>query len=400
MIGSETGVTSERRTRRGFLDLAAAATKSGVAILAGFSAILAVAMSGSALAQDAPRKGSAPASEAGWLAKELSGGKAQDPSNSETATHAEAGIQLGLAQAADGSSVYPTQEFRTNDRHIAVLFRLGDNDQYKKLTATFTAVDVGSALPPNSQVARGSMSVKAGDHGVFTTSVMRSPGKYKVEVFGDNQPWKSADFSIAKAADPMQLKDPGELLPVNKGRIWTYSFVQEIGKIGKVSDIPPGVTKGPDGKYHGEMKATVVDTDAAGAHVQYQRGGQIFLEEWWELDKHGLGVTKRITEGNTVSFDPPQTIWKLPLSYTGDWTFRLKDQNIHQKFYQWGPLPIKAPSSDTQGYIVLIEQSEGPLVMTVERHFAPGIGMVRQVYTTALGGKLVSREDAVLTGVQ
>lgn len=400
MIEAEINGTLARRSGRSFLNDPTVAIRLGTAAVAGVIAIIAVATIGSVLAQEAPPKGSVPASDAEWLAKELSGGKAADASSGALVTQGEPGIRLGLAQAADLSPIYPTNVFRTNDKHIAVLFRLGDSDRYKKLTATFTAVDVGTALPPGSQVARGSMSVKPGASGIFYASMMRSPGKYKVDVFGDNQPWKSAEFSIVQAGDPIPLKNPGELVQLNKGRTLTYAFTQEIGNIGKVTDVPPGVTKGPDGKYHGEMKASVIDADSAGAHLQFHRGGELVLDEWWQVDNHGLAATKRIAEGNTVLLDPPQIIWKLPLKYTGDWTYTVKEQKIRQKFQQWGPLPVKTPSGEEQGYIVLLEQSDGAVAMTVERHFVPGVGMVRQIYTTALRGKLVSREEMVLTGVQ
>jgi len=356
-----------------------------------------VVAEGAAMAQESAPKGTAPSHDAAWLAKELGGG---NDSSGPAASAQEPGIQLCLAQAADLSPAYPTTTFRTNDKQIAVIFRLGNGDNFKKLTTVFTAVDVGSALPPNSQVARGSLSVKPGAAGVFHAIVMHSPGKYKVDVFGDNQLWKSAEFSIVQAGEPAPLKDPAELVQLTQGRTWTYQITQTVGPRGKVTNVPPGISKGPDGKFHGEMKANLIGADTSGSHLQYFRGGALQLEEWWQIDAHGLNVTKRVVEGSTVPVDPPQTIWKLPLKYTGDWVYRAKEGNLRQEFHQWGPVPVEAPSGQVDGYVVLIRQSEGLVVSTVERHFVPSVGMVRQVYTTAFKGELVSREEMVLKEVR
>ena len=34
--------------------------------------------------------------------------------------------------------------------------------------------------------------------------------------------------------------------------------------------------------------------------------------------------------------------------------------------------------------------------LTAERHFAPGVGLVREIIITALGGDLLSRQELVL----
>ncbi len=58
----------------------------------------------------------------------------------------------------------------------------------------------------------------------------------------------------------------------------------------------------------------------------------------------------------------------------------------------WGPLPLKTQAGDAPGYVVLVEQGNA----TVERHFVPAVGLVREIIVVALGGDLLSRQEMAL----
>jgi len=66
----------------------------------------------------------------------------------------------------------------------------------------------------------------------------------------------------------------------------------------------------------------------------------------------------------------------------------------------WGPLPVKTPQGEQPGYVVLVQQAMGIGSMTAERHFVPGIGMVREIIITAMNGAMVSRQTMELKSVK
>jgi hypothetical protein len=51
--------------------------------------------------------------------------------------------------------------------------------------------------------------------------------------------------------------------------------------------------------------------------------------------------------------------------------FRTTDKHIVLVFSQWGSIPVKGPNGNSPGSGVLIEQSEGPIAISAERHFLP-----------------------------
>lgn len=63
-------------------------------------------------------------------------------------------------------------------------------------------------------------------------------------------------------------------------------------------------------------------------------------------------------------------------------------------------MPLSGPAGSRDGFIVVVNQNDGPTSITVEREFVPGVGMVRQVYTTGLRGHFVQRETMLLTDVK
>src|SRR5207302_2400646 len=168
-------------------------------------------------------------------------------------------VQLCLAEAADYSPVYPTQVFPSNTREIAAVAHLGATDSYKVMTGTWIAVDVGKAAPPNTQVAKADITLDKMRKIAFRLTVMGAMpvGKYRLDVLADGKPWKSTVFTVVEVAKAPDVKKPEDLLPLRKGQVWTYAFVQEPGQGAKIT--LPGVTPDAEGK----LRATVTMTVAA-----------------------------------------------------------------------------------------------------------------------------------------
>lgn len=139
-------------------------------------------------------------------------------------------LQLSLAVAADYSPMYPTQTFPPTTKEVTAGFNLGKDESFTKLTATWIAVDVGAAAPPNYEIATAELALQGKRKGKFTyTQPNPLPiGKYRLDVAANGKPWQSLEFSVA-GPTAVAMARPADLLPLAKGRLWTYAFVQEAG---------------------------------------------------------------------------------------------------------------------------------------------------------------------------
>ena len=62
---------------------------------------------------------------------------------------------------------------------------------------------------------------------------------------------------------------------------------------------------------------------------------------------------------------------------------------------------MQTPSGEVPGWIVWMKTVSGPQVTTIERHYAPGVGVVREVHVDAVGPDLLTRiETALLPAVK
>ena len=126
-----------------------------------------------------------------------------------------------------------------------------------------------------------------------------------------------------------------------------------------------------------------------------RRNGRLVFEEWWRVDQKGFAATKRKAGDEVSVLDPPQILLSMAagIDKVG---VHPRDRSYHQTYRTIGPLAIKTASGERTGYVVLVEQGEGRMGMTVERHFVPGTGMVREIIVTALDHDMVSRQEMVL----
>jgi hypothetical protein len=252
-------------------------------------------------------------------------------------------------------------------------------------------VDVGAVAPAGTVVAEeklGLGSLRAG--GLRFTIPRDLPiGKYKVEVKADDQPWSALEFNVVAPPKPTPLEKPADLLPLAVGTKWEYSLVHESGPGVKVT--LPGTTRGEDGKLRGPVSYTVAGEDEHGTRVELRRGDLLVLEEWWRLDKTGLALTRQRAGKDEFEADPPLPTIRLPLKAPSSWEYKPKDKSFQRKYRMWGPLPVTGPEGRAPGYVILSSQPTPSGMVTIERHFAPGIGVVREVQITAGFGQMLTR---------
>jgi hypothetical protein len=290
----------------------------------------------------------------------------------------EAMLQTCLDAAADFSPVYPTTTLPAGTNEVIAVWELGKGENYQELVGTFIAVDVGAAAPANYHIVDARMKLGASRAGRFHFDLPRPmpPGRYRLDVTADGQPWKSADFAIAAAAAPPTAKRLEDILGLADNKVWSYDFTQQAGEGAHLT--LPGIEPDAEGKLRARASYTVAGTDSAGTRIEMRRNDRLVLEEWWRLGPTGLAVTQRKAETTTLVLDPPQIIVAWPPG-TKAWEWTAKDKSDRQQYKMWGPVPIEAPAGQGDGYVVLMrsEQPNG-IVLTIERQFAPGVGMVRE----------------------
>ena len=74
----------------------------------------------------------------------------------------------------------------------------------------------------------------------------------------------------------------------------------------------------------------------------------------------------------------------------------LLDQGVRT----WGPVTVDGPAGPAAGFVVLLSVPADATSLTIERQFVPGVGMVRETIVRTVGGKLVTRQESVLTSTK
>ncbi|HXG03997.1 MAG TPA: hypothetical protein VNO23_11375 [Candidatus Binatia bacterium] len=308
-----------------------------------------------------------------------------------------ASLQLCLAEAADYSPVYPTHTFPAGStEEVTAVVRLPKGDSHPSLVATWSVVDVGAAAPPNQVINKTTIPIAGRDRAAVhlrSRGGALPPGKYRLDVTADGKPWRSAEFTVA-AVPAAEVRQPADLVPLKPGTAWTYRFEQQFAP-GVRPQLPPGVRLDPDGRLRATVQTKAVGQDEMGVRLQSRRNDTLIEEQWWKLTDAGLVVTRIKGGGEEHTFDPPGPIWPWPLKTPRRWHHDL-DPPVRQTFRMWGPVPVKTPTGNAPGFVVLMQQPSQPIALSVERHFVPGVGMVREVWVQARSGVMLTRWENVL----
>ena len=307
----------------------------------------------------------------------------------------EPALQTCLDAAADFSPVYPTDLFPSGTKQVTAVWQLGGSDQVRQLIGSFIAVDVGGAVPAGYRIVEAQVAIGNSRTGRFR---FEQPGplpagRYRIEVAADGAPWRSAEITI-EPRQTVPAPPLADVVPLTVGKVWRYELTQEAGEGAHVS--LPDVEPGPDGKLHASATYTVAGIDAAGARLEMRRNDRLVLEEWWRLSPAGLVVTQRRAEGQVAPLDPPRPMLAWPPGVKS-WDWPSATAAPHEHVETWGPLPINSGSGRMPGYIVQArtEQADG-MTGTIERDFAPGLGMVREHTVVQIGPITALRQDVVL----
>ena len=116
---------------------------------------------------------------------------------------------------------------------------------------------------------------------------------------------------------------------------------------------------------------------------EMHRAGAVTNTDLLSVDDHGITCWARINlDGELVKFNPPQTMIAVPLKEGAAWDFngQAGELKVQQHYAVVGEDKAEVPAGRFQAYRIHGEQTT-PNRMTIDRWFAPGVGIVKDVTT-------------------
>ena len=202
--------------------------------------------------------------------------------------------------------------------------------------------------------------------------------------------------TLILTAAPLAIGFGGELIPTADGTSWRYNMTEEIGKGLDVQHAKPDA----DGKIRLPVLYRINGTENIDGKdllkFEMHRGGAITNTDLLTINEQGILCWARINlDGEQINFNPPQMMIANPLKKGASWDFNSDavggELKVHQHYDVLGEEDIKLPAGEFHAFHIQGEQTlPGP--MTIDRWFAPGVGIVKDVTTmrTARGDLLQS----------
>lgn len=180
------------------------------------------------------------------------------------------------------------------------------------------------------------------------------------------------------------------LLPVMDGTTWDYEVREQPPNPDAAVNLSVRIS-GTE-RLHGKELLT----------LEKRAGGALTQTELIHVDDTGIHRYRRTNaDGKSIVSDPPQTLVPAPLQLGAKWELddRTAGMEMHQQFTVAAQEAVTVPAGIYYAYRLHSEQP-WPLSMTIDRWFAPGVGLVKDV-TTSRGpnGRLLSRSTTILKRV-
>jgi hypothetical protein len=184
------------------------------------------------------------------------------------------------------------------------------------------------------------------------------------------------------------------VIPTTDGTGWRYNMTEEIGKGLNIADAKPDA----DGKIRLAVLYRINGTQNIDGRdllkLEMHRAGVITNTDLLAVDEHGIICWARINlDGELVRFDPPQTMIATPLKKGASWDFkgRAGELKVNQHYDVVGEEDISVSAGKFRTFRIHGEQTS-PSPMTIDRWFASGVGIVKDVTTMrAANGDLLQR---------
>jgi hypothetical protein len=184
------------------------------------------------------------------------------------------------------------------------------------------------------------------------------------------------------------------IVPITPGTTWRYNMTEEVGKGLTISNLKWDA----DGKVRLSVLYRLDGMeDVDGRELlkfDMHRAGAVTNTDLVTVDEHGITCWARINlDGELIKFNPPQTMVAAPLRQGATWNFdgQAGDSKVHQRYNVTGEEDIEVPAGEFHAFHIRGEQSS-PSRITIDRWFAPGTGIVKDVTTMrATNGDLLER---------
>ena len=186
------------------------------------------------------------------------------------------------------------------------------------------------------------------------------------------------------AAVPLSFVSAGqELLPTAPGTGWRYKMTEEPGKGLRIPNSKADAT--------GTVRVSVLYRIAGTENIdekeflkfEMHRAGVVTNADLLSIDERGIACPARINlDGELIKLNPPQTIVATPMKRGTSWNFdgQIGEMKVHQHYEVAEENDIEVPAGEFHAFHIHGEQTS-PSRMTIDRWFAIGIGIVKDVTT-------------------
>jgi hypothetical protein len=193
---------------------------------------------------------------------------------------------------------------------------------------------------------------------------------------------------------PLSLIAAKPLIPTEDGTTWLYDLTDESGE--EFAFAPN--TAGPDGKIHRVTAYRIHGTQQASGknllRFEMHRDGIVTNTDLMTVDERGIFCAARLNEyGELTPLEPPQSIVTAPLRPGAQWDFdgKMGKYAVRQHYDVTGEEEVDVPAGKFRAFHIHCEQTR-PMLMTIDRWFADGVGIVKDITVTKMpDGDLLRR---------
>ena len=190
-------------------------------------------------------------------------------------------------------------------------------------------------------------------------------------------------FALVLAAAALTRISAEQLIPTMDGMTWLYEMTEKAGP-----DLSFGGRSQGARTIHRLATYRINGTQDLNARTLWKfemlRDEAVTNTDLMIVNEHGIFCAGRIDQfGKVTALDPPQTMVASPLQpgITWDFVTTLAGSKVRQRYEVIGPEDVDVPAGNFRAVHIHGQQTE-PIPITIERWFATGTGIVKDVTTT------------------